>query len=71
MVVFEEGRPLAERIRGRFRTDLLLFSKGGEAVLDAIERQGFDVLSSRPVLSRAQKRIMLVRTMLGSLPGAR
>jgi hypothetical protein len=37
------------------RVSLRLFTLGGLAVLDAIERRGFDVLSSRPVISRAQK----------------
>ena len=49
--LFEEGRPLVARIPGEMAVDVDLFSRGGLAILDAIERQGYDVLTSRPSLS--------------------
>lgn len=61
---FEMGLPLIRRVHGRFRLDLRLFTLGGLAVLDAIERRGYDVLASRPVVSRPQKVWLGVRGLL-------
>ena len=47
----------------RFRFDLKLFSSGGLAILDAIERQGYDTLTRRPALGKWRK----ARLMLGAL----
>jgi squalene synthase HpnC len=58
--MFLEGLPLAERVAGTARLDLRLFSRGGMLILDAIERQGFDVLSRRPELGRAAKARLLL-----------
>ena len=55
---------LVDTLDGRFKLDVALFSLGGMKVLDAIEGQGFDVLSRRPALSKASKlRLMLVTTL--------
>jgi squalene synthase HpnC len=51
---FESGSPLPGRVSGSFRTDVRLFVRGGESVLDAIEERDYDVLSSRPTLSRVR-----------------
>jgi hypothetical protein len=40
-----------------------LFSRGGLAILDAIEARGFDVLSGRPSLSRWTKVRLLARAV--------
>ncbi|MEK9659332.1 MAG: squalene synthase HpnC [Chloroflexota bacterium] len=53
--LFAQGLPLARRLGGRIRLDVLLFSQGGIAVLDAIEAQGYDVLTSRPTVSGWRK----------------
>ena len=53
--LFEQGLPLADRVRGRLRLDLALFSKGGMRVLDAIREQGYDVLTKRPVVTGRRK----------------
>ena len=37
--LFAAGLPLAERLEGALRVDIELFSRGGLAVLDAIERR--------------------------------
>jgi phytoene/squalene synthetase len=58
---FRLGLPLIDSVRGRLRVDLRLFTLGGLAVLDAIERQNYDVLSHRPMVSRAQKLWLGVR----------
>ncbi len=58
---FARGLPLANRIRGRLRLDLRMFTFGGLAVLDQIERQRYDVLTRRPRVSGARKAWPLVR----------
>lgn len=52
---FRRGLPLVRRVHGRLRIDLRLFTLGGLAVLDAIERQRYDVLRRRPTVSNTQK----------------
>ena len=62
--LFSQGMKLVDTLHGRFKLDVALFSLGGMKVLDAIEGQGFDVLSRRPALSKASKlRLMLVTTL--------
>ena len=53
--LFAEGRALEAMIDRSARTDVRLFRLGGEAVLDAIERANYDVLSSRPRVGKAKK----------------
>jgi phytoene/squalene synthetase len=47
--------------------DLLLFSRGGQEILNAIERQGFDVLRKRPVISKPRKLWLVTRAAAGKL----
>src|SRR5579864_1475695 len=49
---FERGLPLIKMVSKELAIDLELFSRGGQEILSAIERQGFDVLRSRPVISK-------------------
>ena len=60
--LFEEGLPLATRLRGRARLAIALFSKGGMRVLDAIRKQDYDVLSERPVVTRSRKLWLILST---------
>lgn len=66
---FDRGRPLTGLVAGRFRIDLLLFSRGGESILDAIEAGGFDVLGKRPVLTPLKKGTLIFSTFLRYLMG--
>jgi squalene synthase HpnC len=62
--LFHQGLKLVDTLDGRFKLDVTLVSLGGIKILDAIEGQGFDVLSRRPALSKASKlRLMLVTTL--------
>ena len=62
--LFHRGLKLVDTLKGRLKLDVALFTRGGMKVLDAIERQGFDVLSRRPELSKAAKlRLMLATTV--------
>jgi phytoene/squalene synthetase len=50
--------------------DVDLFSRGGQAILDRIEGQGFDVLSRRPEVGKLAKLGLLLRTLI-RLPTSR
>lgn len=64
---FQRGLPLARTVDRRLSRDIELFSRGGMAILQAIEKQNYDVLSSRPVISRRRKVLLLARAALGNL----
>jgi squalene synthase HpnC len=64
---FQRGLPLARKVDRRLALDIELFSRGGLAILRAIERQGYDVLQSRPVISKRRKILLLARAALGNL----
>lgn len=61
---FQEGLRLLPTVSGRLRFDLRLFSLGGLAVLDAIERANYDVLTARPRISGLQKAALAFRGLL-------
>ncbi len=60
---FAAGRPLIGKVAGRFRVDLELFTRGGEAILDAIEAGDHDVLGVRPELGRVRKGTLLLKAL--------
>jgi len=64
--LFLEGLPLIGMVDRRLALDLDLFSRGGLRVLEKIEQQGYDVLRSRPAVSKTDR----VRLLLGSLARA-
>ena len=53
--LLDEGAALVGTLRGRARIAVAGYVGGGRATLEAIERAGFDVLSSTPRATRAQK----------------
>jgi len=61
--LFYAGLPLTGRVEGALRIDLELFSRGGLAILDAIEKQGFNTLAHRPSLGKAEKLKLLTRAV--------
>ena len=63
--LFAEGMPLANLLDSDLRVDIELFSRGGMAVLDAIESSGYDTLNSRPSIGRAAKFKLLARALAG------
>lgn len=64
---FAQGLPLARRVDRELAVDLELFSRGGMAILNAIERQGYAVLGRRPTISKARKFGLVARAALGKL----
>jgi squalene synthase HpnC len=64
-VLFAAGRALVTRMPRALAIDVDLFSRGGLAILDRIEAQGYDVLTRRPRLNKAAKLGLLARALLG------
>lgn len=62
---FERGLALPKMVDRDLAIDLQLFSRGGQEILDAIERQHFDVLARRPVISKPRKLGLVLRAALG------
>ena len=67
--LFAEGMPLARMVDARLSVDLEMFSRGGLAVLDAIEAMGYDTLHHRPSLSKGKQARLLGRALLAYLVG--
>ena len=65
--LFAEGLPLAKMVDTRLRVDLEMFSRGGIAVLDAIEVMGYDTLHKRPAISKLKQARLLSRTLVKQL----
>jgi squalene synthase HpnC len=65
--LFAEGMPLAKMVDGRLSVDLELFTRGGIAVLDAIEAMGYDTLHKRPAVSKVKQARLLGRTLVKHL----
>jgi squalene synthase HpnC len=63
--LFEKGLPLAGRVASNIRVDIELFSRGGLAVLDAIESIGYNTLERRPSLTGATKLKLIGRALGG------
>ncbi len=68
--LFTNGLPLIDMVDRELALDLDLFSRGGLEILHAIERRHYDVLTMRPVISKARKLGLLTRALSGKLlPG--
>ena len=61
--LFAQGLPLAETVEPHLRIDIELFSRGGVAVLDAIESIGYNTLGERPTINNATKLLLLTRAL--------
>jgi squalene synthase HpnC len=68
--LFAAGLPLARRVDGALRVDVEMFSRGGLAILEAIERSGYNTLSSRPALTRWKQVRLLAGAMSSKLVGS-
>ena len=66
---FIQGLPLVGKVDHELAIDLDLFSRGGQEILNAIERQGFAVLGRRPSISRPRKLALVARAALAKLRG--
>jgi phytoene/squalene synthetase len=55
------GLPLVKSVPQELQLDIALFIDGGLAILQAIRRQGCDVWTKRPALTKMQKFKLLTR----------
>jgi squalene synthase HpnC len=64
---FAKGLPLVENVDRELAIDIELFSRGGQEILRAIERQQYAVLGRRPAISRSRKLVLVARAAWGKL----
>lgn len=64
---FDRGLPLANNVSRELAIDIDLFSRGGQEILNAIERQNYAVLGHRPVISKSRKLALVARAVLRKL----
>jgi squalene synthase HpnC len=62
--MFAEGAPLVGLLEGPVKLDVALFTRGGLAVLEEIQRRQYDVLTERPALSRRRKGMLFLSAWL-------
>lgn len=62
--LFRTGLALVGEVPESFRTDLLLFTRGGWGILDRIRDAGYDTLTARPAWSRWDKIKLVLGTRL-------
>jgi squalene synthase HpnC len=62
-----EGGAISKYVDKDLAVTLDLFRKGGEAILNGITAENFDVLRGRPVVSKARKVILLMEAFVGKL----
>jgi squalene synthase HpnC len=64
---FQQGLPLIAEVNRELAIDVELFSRGGQEILRAIERQNYKILGQRPTISKMRKLALLARAALGKL----
>ncbi|NYF79868.1 squalene synthase HpnC [Granulicella arctica] len=67
--MLHEGGAISGLVDKELAATLDLFRKGGDAILDAIEAQGFDVLKKRPEVSKGKKVRLLAGALVGKIRG--
>jgi phytoene/squalene synthetase len=66
---FRQGSPLVTKVNRELAVDLELFTRGGQEILKAIERQKYAVLGRRPSISKGRKLALVARAAMGKLLG--
>ena len=66
-VMLLEGGAISGLVDKELAVTLDLFRKGGEAILDGITKQDFDVLRGRPVVTKVKKVSLLMGALLSKL----
>jgi phytoene/squalene synthetase len=62
-----EGGQISRRVNRELAVTLNLFRKGGDAILDGIAAQNYDVLRGRPVVSTLKKLRLLASALIEKL----
>ena len=65
--MLQEGAPISQMVDQELSVTLDLFRKGGEAILDGIAAQNYDVLRGRPVVTRRKKLLLLLGALMGKM----
>lgn len=65
--MLREGSVISTQVDRELALTLNLFTKGGEAILDGITAQSFDVLRGRPVVSKTKKLSLLAGALVGKM----
>jgi len=65
--LFAQSMPLVKMVDTRLSVDLDMFSRGGLAVLDAIESAGYDTLHHRPSIGKGKQARLLGRALVTHL----
>lgn len=58
--LFEQGLPLARMVDRRLALDIDLFGRGGMKVLEKIRALDYDVLTSRPAISKTERAMLFL-----------
>ena len=69
--MLRDGGAIGGLVDRELATTLVLFRKGGEAILDAIQAQDYDTLKRRPEVSKLRKASLLTGAVWGKVIGAR
>ena len=64
---FAQGIAADRKVDRALAIDIELFSRGGQEILNAIERQHYAVLGRRPAISKSRKLALVARAALGKL----
>lgn len=65
--MLREGGAISKHVDRELAVTLDLFRKGGEAILEGITAQDFDVLRGRPVVSKVKKLRLLAGALVGKM----
>jgi len=65
--MLHEGGEISAHVDKDLAVTLDLFRKGGDAILDGITAQDFDVLRGRPVVTRVKKVLLLAGALFGKM----
>ena len=65
--MLHEGGEISKHVDKELAVVLDLFRKGGEAILNGIAAQNFDVLRGRPVVTKTRKLGLLMEALVGKL----
>jgi phytoene/squalene synthetase len=66
-VMLLEGGAISSQVERELAVTLDLFRKGGEAILNGIVAENYDVLRGRPVVTKTRKLGLLMEALVGKL----
>jgi phytoene/squalene synthetase len=65
--MLRDGSVISSHVDKELAVTLDLFSKGGNAILDGITAENFDVLRGRPVVSKVKKLSLLAGASIAKI----